>query len=258
MSDSSKNKKNYDNRRFQNSEITLGGERIYIPPAVKLVFAWVVFFLILFIFVNVVKKGAPDKPDSQNTGSGQPSQSVDIGSDDQTGESQPSSQGGTEGSQITVPMDVNADPELNQFVADYLTAMTSCDQAALKAMVTDPSVYDDMSQLNARAQFIKGYINLKCYTKPGPAENTLVVFITTNTTLADIATAPMDFMTLYIDTSAGYKINNYSQPDDVKAYISTLKSDSDIQKVMQDVETYNAMAMENDAGLRAFYDMLGQ
>ncbi|MDE5966980.1 MAG: hypothetical protein K2G89_09120 [Lachnospiraceae bacterium] len=253
MSDSSKKKKKYDDRHFQNTEIMLGGEKLYISPALKLLGAWIVFFLILFIFISVAKKGISGKPDEP--GSSVPGQ-VSQGSDNMPPDN--SSQGTPENAQITVPMDVNADPELNQFVAEYLTAMTNCDQAALKTMVTDPSVYDDMSALQARAQFIKGYINLKCYTKQGPADNTLVVFVTTNTTLANIATAPMDFMTLYIDTSAGYIINNYTQPDDVKAYINTLKRDSDIQKVMQDVDTYNSMAMENDADLRAFYDMLGQ
>lgn len=255
MGDSSKDKKKYEDRHFQNTEIMLGGEKLYISPAVKLLGAWIVFFLILFIFISVAKKGASESP---GTEPGSPA----LGEVSQGSEDMPppdNAAGGTQdNAQITVPMDVNADPELNQFVAEYLTAMTNCDQAALKAMVTDPSAYDDMSALQARAQFIKGYINLKCYTKQGPADNTLVVFATTNTTLANIATAPMDFMTLYIDTSAGYMINNYTQPDDVKAYINTLKRDSDIQKVMQDVDTYNSMAMENDADLRAFYEMLGQ
>lgn len=258
MGGSSKDKKKYENRHFQNTEIMLGGEKIYIPPAVKLLCAWVVFFLILFIFISVVKKGAADKPKVPGAEPGSSAEGQAYQGSEDIPPPDNAAQGTSGDAQITVPLDVNADPELNQFVAEYLTAMTNCDQAALKSMVTDPSAYDDMSALQARAQFIKGYINLKCYTKQGPAENTLVVFVTTNTTLANIATAPMDFMTLYIDTSAGYMINNYTQPDDVKAYINTLKRDSDIQKVMQDVDTYNTMAMENDADLRAFYEMLGQ
>lgn len=252
----SKKKKKYKKKQFQNIELTLGGEKFVIPPIFKLMGAWAVFILVLVIFVSAIKKQDGKTP-KDDTASGKTKQQQ-TGTDwpGQTGED---SQDPASPPQITTPMEMSTDPELNQFVADYLTALTACNADVLKTMVTDPTVYDDMSGLLARAQFIQSYINLKCYTKAGPVENTLIVFVVTNTTLANIATAPMDFMTLYIEkTGTGYVINNYTQPDDVSAYIETLKQDSDIQAVMRDIETYNSMAVENDADLKAFYQMLGQ
>lgn len=258
ISKKTKNKKKYSQKRFHNTEITLGGEKITIPPVLKLLGAWVVFVLVLVIFISTVKK-QNDKTPGDNTVANQTGQEGQAATDE-TGQPVSDSSGGTTApEQITTPMQESADPDLNQFVADYLTAMTTCNAEALKQMVTDPTVYDDMSSLQARAQFIQAYINLKCYTKAGPVENSLIVFAVTNTTLANIATAPMDFMTLYIEKiETGYVINNYTQSDDVKAYIETLKQDSDIQAVMRDIETYNSMAIENDADLKAFYQMLGQ
>lgn len=255
MSGTQKNpehKGKYNQKRFQNTEITLGGEKIMIPPFVKLLGAWIIFILVLVLFISTVKKQGDQKSAADPVG-----QQTGQSATDEAGQAIPDDT--TAPQQVTTPMEVSADPDLNQFVADYLTAMTTCNADALKTMVTDPTVYDDMSSLIARAQYIKAYINLKCYTKAGPVENSQIVFVVTNTTLANIATAPMDFMTLYIEkTETGYIINNYTQSDDVKAYIETLKQDSDIQAVMRDIETYNSMAIENDADLRAFYQMLGQ
>lgn len=259
MSDTSKktkNKKKNNKRQFKNIEITLGGEKFMIPPVFKLMGAWIVFALVLVLFISTVKKqndAKTTKDDKTANQTGQPAtdeagQPVTDGSGNQAAPEQ-----------ITTPMEVSADPDLNQFVADYLTALTACNAEQLKTMVTDPTVYDDISGLQARAQFIQSYINLKCYTKAGPVENSLIVFAVTNTTLTNIATAPMDFMTLYVEKrETGYVINNFTQSDDVRAYIETLKKDSDIQAVMRDIETYNSMAIENDADLKAFYQMLGQ
>lgn len=262
MSDTSKktkNKKKNKKRQFKNIEITLGGEKFMIPPVFKLLGAWIVFALVLVLFISTVKKqddAKTPKDDKTANQTGQPGQAAT----DEAGQPVTDDSGNqTVPDQITTPMEVSEDPGLNQFVADYLTALTACNAEQLKTMVTDPTVYDDMSGLQARAQFIQSYINLKCYTKAGPVENSLVVFAVTNTTLTNIATAPMDFMTLYVEkTETGYVINNFTQSDDVSAYIETLKRDSDIQAVMRDIETYNTMAIENDADLRAFYQMLGQ
>lgn len=254
MSNTSKDKRKYNQRRFQNTELTLGGEKIYIHPAVKLALAWIVFILILIVFISVVKKGA--EPEEQVSNS--PENSTQAAQQKDTTEPASTDEGGTQ-KQITTPMEMDADPDLNQFVADYLTAVSSCDADTLKSMVTDPTVYDDMSVLEARTSYVQGYINLKCYSKAGPEENSLIVFAVTNMSLVGIDTAPMEFMTLYIEkTDTGYIINNYTQSDDVEAYIDTLKQDSDIQAVMRDIETYNANAIENDEGLKAFYEMLSQ
>lgn len=264
MNDTSKkpkNKKKYKKKQFRNTEITIGGEKFMIPPVVKLAGAWFVFVLVLVLFISTVKKqnGKTPNKDTAVNQTGQEAQSGQPATDEAGQPVTDSSGNQASSEQITTPMEVSADPDLNQFVADYLTALTACNADQLKTMVTDPTVYDDMSGLQARAQYIQSYINLKCYTKAGPTENTIVVFVVTNTTLANIATAPMDFMTLYIEKNGnGYVINNYTQSDDVKAYIETLKQDSDIQAVMRDIETYNSMAIENDAGLKAFYQMLGQ
>ncbi len=250
MANTSKDKKEYNQKRFQNTEIKLGGEKISIHPAIKLVFAWIVFFLVLTLFIFAVKnKDADTKKDNTVTADDTSSEQAQDTAD--TGEAA--------ADQITTPMEVDADPNLNEFIAQYLQALAACDADTLKTMVTDASVYDDISVLQARAQYIQGYTDLKCYSKAGPSDDTLVVFVVTNLTLANISTAPMDFTTLYINkTESGYIINNYTQSDDVKAYIETLKQDSDIQAVMRDIETYNTSAIESDADLKAFYEMLGQ
>ncbi|MBR6221819.1 MAG: hypothetical protein IKQ71_00120 [Lachnospiraceae bacterium] len=209
-------------------------------PVIKLVIGWVLFIVALLVFIFVIK----------------PMNKKDNGLDNIKVEKNEESS--TEGVSI-VPMETDAYPELNQFITTFLNATTACDQQALQSMVTDPAVYDDMSTLQSRAKFLIEYNNIKCYTKKGPADNTFIVFVVTNTVLKDINTAPMDFMTFYvIQNESGYVINNGALSEEENNYIATIKKDADIQEIMKKISVYNDQAVENDEGLKAFYDMLGK
>ncbi len=256
MSDKKDTKKNQDSM-FRDTEITISGEKIYISPTLKLIFAWTIFFALLFVFILVVRDDS--KKDDKKTDSTTQENVSDtsVTNDDEIGSTDVKATN-VDGS-TTVPMEVNAYPEVNALVNSYLTATVSCDAAILKSIVTNPAEFDDMTALQARAQFIQGYTNVQCYTKTGPETDSFVVFVVSNTTIANIATAPMDFMTLYVQkTENGYVINNNTLTDDITGYINSVKQDSDIQQVMQEVTNYNTQAVANDADLKAFYEMLGQ
>lgn len=257
MSDKKDTKKNQDSM-FRDTEITISGEKIYISPTLKLIFAWTIFFALLFVFILVVRDDS--KKDDKKTDSTTQENVSDtsVTNDDEIGSTDAKATN-VDGGSTTVPMEVNAYPEVNALVNSYLTATVSCDAAILKSIVTNPAEFDDMTALQARAQFIQGYTNVQCYTKTGPETDSFVVFVVSNTTIANIATAPMDFMTLYVQkTENGYVINNNTLTDDITGYINSVKQDSDIQQVMQEVANYNTQAVESDADLKAFYEMLGQ
>lgn len=256
MSDKKDTKKNQDSM-FRDTEITISGEKIYISPTLKLVFAWTIFFALLFVFILVVRDDS--KQDDKKTDSTTQASVSDTSAEDGGENGSTDAPATNVDSGSTVPMEANAYPEVNALVNAYLTATVSCDAAILKSIVTNPSEFDDMSALQARAQFIQGYANVQCYTKTGPETDSFVVFVVSNTTIANIATTPMDFMTLYVQkTENGYVINNNILTDDVTGYINSVKQDSDIQQVMQEVTNYNTQAVASDADLKAFYEMLGQ
>ncbi len=209
-------------------------------PFIGLAFGWIFFIIAFLVFIFVIKPMNKKEDALDNV---------------KLAESEEAS---TEGVSI-VPMEVDAYPELNQFITTFLNATTACDQAALQSMVTDPTPYADMTTLQSRAQFLVEYNNIKCYTKKGPADNTFIVFVVTNTVLKDINTAPMDFMTFYvIQNESGYVINNGALSEEENNYIATIKKDADIQEIMKKISAYNDQAVENDEGLKAFYDMLGK
>ncbi len=258
MSEQNNSKKKSKQGMFHETEISIGGEKLYMSPALKLILAWTIFIILLIIFMLIVKGGADKKEQAGSTGEDGVEQVVTQDTQGDTTEIKSTGDTSVDTS-VTVPMEVNAYPDINNLINAYLTATCTLDVASLKAVVTNPGEFDDMATLQARAQYITGYSNVQCYTKVGPEPDSFVVFVVSNMTIANVATAPMEFMTLYvIKTENGYLINNNILTDDITGYIANVKKDSDIQTVMLSVTEYNKQAMESDAGLKAFYDMLAQ
>lgn len=231
---------------FEDTELRFGSEKLYINPKMKLAIAWILFLVVCVIFVFAVK----GKSDEKET---------DIAGNTST-ENAAGAENAEGGAYQMTPYELDAYPDLNTFIQQYLDAMVACDGETLKTLVLDGTQYDDMSALIARAEFIKGYTNLHCYTKPGYVENSYIVFAVTNTAIANVTTQPMDIMVLYVlkDETGAYKINNYTLDDQTKLYISNAKQDQDIQEVMAQIDANNSQAATQDPTLQAFYDMLGQ
>ena len=61
----------------------------------------------------------------------------------------------------------NANQDINALIITYLNAYASCDQNLLKECVTDPSQFDDMTNVQSQSKIITAYTNINCYTVNG-------------------------------------------------------------------------------------------
>ena len=234
----------YEQFHLAESEINVGNDIIYISPKLKLILGWSIFVLccvLAYIFV-----GRPvEQPKAANKEKNEAVQKAEVEE--------------SEKHDTIVPYEKDADEVLNAFIQKYFTAITECDNETLQDMVTEPSEYNSDENLKRKAEFITGYDNITVYTKAGQDEDSYVVFVVANLTIAGVNSSPYDIMTLYVVNGArGYLIHNGKITDDITAYIDKVKGDEDIQKVYQSIEESNNELKEKDASLQEFYDIINR
>lgn len=233
----------YEKIHLKESEIKLHNEVIYFSPKLKLIFAWSLFTLILFIAIIMGLKDDEIPHVSKEEKNAVLKEKVDSDEEHDT----------------IMPYEKDVNSELNQFIVEYLNAITDCDYKKLQKMVSIPSQYKNDEDLKRKAEFITHYDDITVYSKEGLDEGSYIVFVVANVTIAGVNSKPYDILTLYVINGArGYIINNGKISDDARAYIDKVKGDKDIQKIYKSVEKKNKQLEEKDESLREFYEIISR
>ena len=153
--------------------------------------------------------------------------------------------------------ETNANLEINALVSEYLFALTSCDQAALKSIVTDPSQFDDMTVYETKANIIQSYDNINCYTIKGYNENETICYVLSNITISGVTSTPLDIVRFYIVVENGqYKIDNSAKSTEVTTYIDNINTNSDVQGLYKMVKDDITKCQQEDPEFYEFYQRL--
>ncbi|BCN31693.1 hypothetical protein [Anaeromicropila herbilytica] len=153
----------------------------------------------------------------------------------------------------------NAYPEINTLVNKYLEASLKADMDTLKTVMTDTSVVD-VKELQKKAEYIEGYKNISCYTKPGPVEGSYIVYVYSEVKILNIDTLAPGLTRLYICTAEDGKLYIFSSEydDQTKDYIAQTEKDAKVIALIDNVNKKLAAAISSDADLKAFVDKLNQ
>ncbi len=146
--------------------------------------------------------------------------------------------------------------EIDQLILDFLNARANCDQQVLQSLVTDPSQFDDMSNLKMIfSEYAKGYRNTTCYLADGYDENGYIVIELSNLELMDISSRPLDVMSFYVIRLAdgSYKIDNSAHSAEVEAYIADMTATKDIQDIYIHVKEQNDYLLKTDTAFAELY-----
>lgn len=232
------------NERFnrihlQDTEIRTGAGIFYINPYVKLIAGWCLFLILLIVFLAVCKPFT--KKDASNVDDKQ----ISSKTDENPG-------------QADADFLRNEYPEVNSFVENYMQALTGCDMNLLGTMVVDASQFN-MDMLQKRKEFIVGYSNIDCYTKPGLTEGSYVVYAVMNTQIQGVNAQPLSLHQFYLVPNAygGFMQDNTSSTNpDIEAYLDKVNQEPDVTELMNRVNTNNEEAAQADETLKAFYDMM--
>ncbi len=151
----------------------------------------------------------------------------------------------------------NANLDINSLIIEYYAALAVCDQAKLKSLVTDGTVFDDMTPYEQKSQVITHYSNINCYTMPGYTEDATLLYVTCNINISGVTSAPMDISQYYIiKTAEGYKINNSALDEVTTAYIQQQNQTADIQELYLNVKTNIDNCIATDPTFADFYNKI--
>ncbi len=144
---------------------------------------------------------------------------------------------------LAVPKDAlkeDAYPEVNDLIKRYFEAREKGDLENYQSMCSYMSV-NDIAIFQAKAEYIEGYENIKCYTKQGPMEDSYIVYVTFDLKLKDWAqTAPGQLALLVCRGEDGqlFVYSDANMDEQVGEYIRAVSSQQDV------VDLYNRVQAE--------------
>ena len=154
------------------------------------------------------------------------------------------------------PLRLEIYPDVHDVVQAYFDAKTTGDISTLKTLVTDP-IYISAETITAQSEYIKGYSDIKCYTKRGGGDIDLVVYCTFNTTITTIDTPIASLESFYIVYQDGKPmIFSGIFNEKTQNYLSKLDNDEDVLELKASVYEEINNALDSDPALKEFWDKL--
>ena len=206
-----------------------------------LLFGWLVFLLLVLVFYFYFM----DKIDFNKI----------LGRDTTTEAEQGPVSDNPEQYDTKYSYQTNANLDINSLMIEYYAALAVCDQNKLVSLVTDPSVYNDMTPYEQKSQIITHYSNINCYTVPGLTEESTILYVTCNINIAGVESAPMNISQFYIvKTAEGYKINNGALDEATTNHIAEVSASADVQELYRNVKANIDECLAKDPTFVEFYN----
>lgn len=147
-----------------------------------------------------------------------------------------------------IEFEENAYPEINQLFVNYYNALKGADVDALVS-IQNNITNTEIIRLQAMSEYIDHYDNLKVYTKPGPIENSFVVYAYTDVYLInqDVPTPGLQAFYVCFDDEKGYYINTGELSEGEANYIYTVSNQDDVVDLKNTVNVaYNTLLEDNE------------
>ncbi len=155
-------------------------------------------------------------------------------------------------------LEQNAYEDINSFFNEYYDAVAegNTDKMAEMGNTLDE---EDKAKIQVKAGYTEDYENMSCYTKPGPEDNSYIVFVYYEIKYKNIDSLAPGLSTFYLCTNAdgSYYLKDIgSLPQNMKDYITEVANQSDVQNLLAEVDKLYATNTESDPTLAAFMDSL--
>lgn len=154
------------------------------------------------------------------------------------------------------PLRLEIYPDVHEIIEQYFDAKAAGDIATLKTLVTDP-VYISAETITAQTEYVKGYSDLKCYTKQGGGIIDLVVYCTFYTTITTVDTPIPSLESFYIIYKDGKPvIFSGIFDEETQAILTKLDNDEDLKELQASIYTEIDNAVASDPTVKDFWDKL--
>jgi len=141
----------------------------------------------------------------------------------------------------------DAYPDVTNFVALYLSARASDNEDSLRA--SDVNIDDiELVKIRVTSEYIENYENVSCYTKPGPYDNSYIVYAVYDVKLYNWDVLAPALMTLLVctDEEGGLYIYSGNLDENIANYISQVSEQTDVKDLMTKIDAqYHEVLDEN-------------
>lgn len=164
---------------------------------------------------------------------------------------------GTDTAAEVVALEENAVPEVNELLQRYYQAAADGDMGTLNAIV---NTYDEETQiyLEKMSGHIEHYQNIVCYTKPGPADGSYIVYAYYEVKFKDLDTAVPGISPylVYPREDGSLYIYEGDVDEKVNAYVEEVSAQDDVIDLMNRVQVVFNEAVMQDENLNNYLAQL--
>lgn len=176
-------------------------------------------------------------------------------------EAQPaeSTEAQTETAVPDVPLEENANPEVNALMEKYYQAAASGDIDTINTL-KDYSDQAELLRIQEKSKYLESYDDINCYTKPGPEADSYVVYVTYYAKFRDIEQKVTGLNTYIVckKDDGSYYIHDCSEDESMKEYRTNVTKQDDVVDLFNRVQVeYNEAGTENEE-LAAFLTELSE
>lgn len=144
-------------------------------------------------------------------------------------------------------------PEVNELIQQYFASMANNDIETLKEILAE-FLPEDEEAVKKGSEYTESYNNIVCYTKPGKADNSYVVFASYEAKFVGINTTAPGLLSFYVLTKddGSLYIQNKLE-DDIKEYIqSIVVDDKEVADLFEASQKRYEQALADDSSLKEF------
>lgn len=151
-------------------------------------------------------------------------------------------------------------PEIHALMESYFQAKLDCDPAALQKVFGNGNVGDTTAlqeKMRMETEYIEGYQDIICYTKPGLDENSYMVYARFNVKFRLTNTLAPGLLWCYVTKDADGNFSIQEKPgDQVSGYITFVDQSEDVRALAAQVNTDLESALASDSKLASIYQIL--
>ncbi len=157
-----------------------------------------------------------------------------------------------------VPLQKNEDPKIEELINTYYTASVNADIETIRSLVEDLED-TEVLRIQETSKYTESYPTVDIYTKEGPTDNTVLVYVCTEVKFTDIE-EPLPGMTSYfvrIDENGDYRIVKECSESEANYIRLVTLQDDVVDMNNRVVAAYNDM-VASDPELAGYLEEVGQ
>lgn len=158
-----------------------------------------------------------------------------------------------------VPLEENAYPEINALIEQYYQAAAEGDIDTINS-IKDYSEQTELLQIQEKSNYLEGYEDINCYTKPGPEENSYVVYASYYAKFKDIDRRVCGLNTFVVcqNDNSEYYIHDCTNDETMREYRISVTKQDDVVELFNRVQVEYNEAVTEDEELAAFLTQLSE